>query len=68
MAVIDDDALKLAIYKWEETVSIKEAFNTVALKAHLLEEWGIKVDGGFNNWGVTIVDESKYMMFLLKFR
>lgn len=68
MAVIDDDALRLAIYKWEETVPIMEAFNTGALRKHLLEEWGIEINRDLQNWKATIVDESKYMMFLLRFR
>ena len=67
MAIISKNALDLAISKWEETVPITEIFNFSALRKHLLEEWGIEVDVSLNNWGVTIVDESKYMMFLLRF-
>jgi hypothetical protein len=64
---IDDEALQRAVNKWEATAPIKILLNIRALKEHMISENGIK----FNTWlgltGPVVVDEKKYLMFLLRY-
>ena len=64
---IDNKMLHNAINKWEETAPIEILLNIKALKEHMISENGIK----FNSWvgmtGPEVVDEKKYVMFLLRY-
>jgi hypothetical protein len=67
MNEIDDVAVWRAINKWEETAPIELMLSIPALKDHMIKEYGIKISalGGIDK--PEIVDEKKYMMFLLKY-
>jgi hypothetical protein len=56
-----------AINNWEETAPIELILSISALKNHMLEEYGIRISapGGIDIH--EIVDEKKYLIFLLKY-
>lgn len=64
---INNDMLFKAINKWEATAPIEILLDIQALKDHMISKNGIK----FNSWiGMTdpeVVDEKKYVMFLLRY-
>lgn len=60
---INNDAIRNAINKWEETAPIEELLDIESYRKHFLNTWGIKI-GPFNT-DYKIVDEQKYMLFLL---
>lgn len=64
---INDDALRRAIDKWESQVPIEILLSVTALKEHMLKENGIEIGSwvGLNN--PKVVDEKKYITFLLKY-
>lgn len=79
---IDDDALDRAISKWEETVPIEDAFSQRKLYQHLENEWGLMIYDQYTKYtpsdkrvllirGLStcfiVIDEGKYLMFMLKF-
>lgn len=64
MSKIDGESLYRAINKWEETAPIELILDMKAYKDYFLKEWGIKI-GTFGHEH-TVVDEKKYMMFLLR--
>jgi hypothetical protein len=59
---VDDEALYNAIQKWEEDASIKLLLDMGAYREHFLNEYGIEL----SLVGNRIVDEQKYMMFILR--
>lgn len=61
-----DEAMWAAINKWESTAPIEILLNANALRAHMLNEHGIKISGPFGR-DHEIVDQQKYTMFLLRF-
>jgi hypothetical protein len=63
---INEQALRQAINKWEETVPISIALNPKALRKHMLNEHGINLPV-FPSTNISVVDEKKYLLFLLKF-
>lgn len=65
MRNIDEDALHRAINKWEEEAPIEMLIDVLEYQRHFLEEYGIDVSvlGGL---GDPVVDEQKYMLFILR--
>ena len=65
--MIDPEAIHRSIKRWEATAPVDLLLNISALKKHMLEENGIE----FGSWvGLIphkIVDEKKYVMFILKY-
>lgn len=59
---IDNKMLLRAINKWEETAPLALLLDHRAVRKHILEEYGIQIGIGYT----TVVDEGKYLMFLLK--
>lgn len=64
---VDDLALHRAINKWESEVPIEILLDSRALKKHMREQNGIELGSWLENQDPKIVDEKKYLMFLLKF-
>jgi len=73
---INDDAFFKAIDRWEATAPIELLLDTRALKSHMISEHGIDwvpmlIHTGIYGPGLAgptkIVDEKKYLMFLLRF-
>jgi hypothetical protein len=60
--IIDEDALRKATNKWEEEAPIELLIDVAAYKQHFLEEHGINITLGKN----IVVDEQKYMLFILR--
>lgn len=63
---VNDDAVHRAINKWESDAPVEILLDIKKLKEHMLKEHGIS----FNSWlgqDLTVVDEKKYMMFLLRY-
>lgn len=68
IVTVNQDALARAIDHWENTAPIHTALNLAALTNHLNSEYGIKL-GGWQGLEpeAEVVDEKKYIVFLLKF-
>ena len=65
---IDSAAFLKALNKWEETAPIEILLNITALKEHMLNENGIKFSPAVWKYSdMVIVDEQKYLMFLLRY-
>jgi hypothetical protein len=65
---VNDEALHRAINKWEETAPIEVLLDINALKAHMLKENGIKIQTWITGPSqITVVDQVKYTMFLLRY-
>ena len=64
---IDDLALHRAISKWESQVPLEIMLNLGALRKHMLEENGITLGSWAGYQDPKVIDEKKYLMFLLKF-
>lgn len=64
MSKIDGEALYRAINKWEETAPVELLLDMKAYKDYFLNDWGIKIGSIITE--STVVDEKKYMMFLLR--
>jgi hypothetical protein len=64
MSKIDGEALYRAINKWEETAPAELLLDMKAYKDYFLNEWGIKI--GSITVDHTVVNEKKYMLFLLR--
>ncbi len=67
MHKIDDMAVWRAISKWEETAPIELLLSIPVLKNHMINEYGIKISALGEIDKPEIVDEKKYMIFLLKY-
>jgi hypothetical protein len=67
MHKIDDMAFYRAINKWEETAPVELLLSIPALKDHMIKEYGIRFYSIEGIDKFDIVDEKKYMMFLLKY-
>lgn len=65
MYKINNTQLWAAIDRWEKTAPMSILLDTRALKKHVLEQHGIDL----RTWGQDpiVVDEKKYVAFLLKF-
>ena len=65
MHKINNTQLWAAIDRWEKTAPMSILLDTRALKKHVLEKHGIDLGA----WGQEprVVDEKKYVAFLLKF-
>jgi hypothetical protein len=64
---INNEMFWRAFNKWEETTPIEIILSITALKKHMIEEYGIKISAMGGMVKSEIVDEKKYMMFLLKY-
>ena len=64
---IENETLFNAINKWEETAPTELLLDINALKAHMFSEHGIEMTSWIGLRPHRIVDEKKYVMFLLKF-
>ena len=64
MSKIDGEALYRAINKWEETAPAELLLDMKAYKDYFLNEWGIKIGSIIAEH--TVVNEKKYMLFLLR--
>lgn len=64
MTIIDPYTLDKAVSYWETTAPVKDIIDPVAFKKYMLDAYGISI-GTFMNQ-CHIVDEKKYIMFILK--
>jgi hypothetical protein len=64
---IDEMAFWRAINKWEETAPVELILSIHELKNHMINEYGIKFYSVRGIDKFDIVDEKKYMIFLLKY-
>ena len=64
MSKIDGEALYRAINNWEETAPLELLLDMKAYKDYFLNEWGIRI-GSLLTENV-VVDEKKYMLFILR--
>jgi hypothetical protein len=73
---INDDTFFKAIGRWYTTAPIELLLDLKALNAHMISEHGIDwfptlihtgIDGPGMSGPTKIVDEKKYLMFLLRF-
>jgi hypothetical protein len=62
MIEVDEDAMYRAIYKWEEDAPIQLLLDLDAYEKHFRDEYGIAVSLSGNR----VVDEQKYLMFILR--
>ena len=65
MSKIDEEALYRAVNNWESTAPVNLLLDMNAYKSYFLNERGIKV-GSLLEKDHTVVDEKKYLMFLLR--
>lgn len=63
---VNDDAVYRAINKWEADAPIEILLDLTKLKEHMIKEHGILFDSWLGH-NLTVVDEKKYMMFLLRY-
>jgi hypothetical protein len=64
MTKINPVILAKAIDDWECTAQIEDIVNPIAFKNYMLDKYGIAI-GSFMSQ-CTVVDENKYMMFILR--
>ncbi len=64
---INNEMFWRAFNKWEETAPIEIILSITALKKHMIEEYGIKISALGEIDKPEIVDEKKYIVFLLKY-
>lgn len=61
---IDGEALYRAVNNWEENAPLELLLDMQAYKDYFLNEWGIRIGSIISEH--TVVDEKKYMLFLLR--
>jgi hypothetical protein len=66
-ANIDDETMLRAVNKWESTAPIELLLDIKALKEHMISEHGLKFTSWIGLHKPIVVDEKKYVMFLLRF-
>jgi hypothetical protein len=64
---VDEHAFQQAVNRWEESAPIHILLDIKAYKQHFLDEWGIDMFNSTWGKGPKVVDEKKYMWFLLSF-
>lgn len=65
--IVDDEIIRRAVNKWEETVPIEYILNLSKFKQHMREVNGVEVTGSVFKLKFKVIDEKKYTMFLLRF-
>ena len=64
---IDNESMRRAIGRWEADVPVGVLLDLRALRLHMLEENGIDMGSWVGLTGSRVVDERKYLIFLLKY-
>jgi hypothetical protein len=64
---VNDAMFFKAINQWESTAPMKILLNIGEMKKHFLEEHGLVFESIIGLRGARVVDEKKYVMFLLKY-
>lgn len=64
MSKIDGEALYRAVNNWEKTAPVELILDMAAYKNYFLKEWGIRIGSIISE--SSVVDEKKYMLFLLR--
>jgi hypothetical protein len=64
---INNKPLLAAFEDWERTAPIKLAFDLKAFRDHMLSVYGIRLDPQTLFGNEKVVDEKKFMFFLLKY-
>lgn len=64
---IDNESMRRAIGRWEADVPVGVLLDLRALRLHMLEENGIDMGSWVGLMGSRVVDERKYLIFLLKY-